>query len=256
MGAPRKIPVGFGWHGGPRHPRCLASLSRAHQAQCCFKSLRGQCALLRCLGTSPSSRYALSRGLEVTPETILFAYEQSLSRGLAAWELLDASRCANAGLAEAVVSEATPGCGRSTRAAWVLWGSRRLQHLESPWKFSQSDLAACRKHELCPESVAPQSAPVADVGADLPRLEELRGAAVGPPPCAKAVGWGRAVVAVRGTLGEVQRDALDQAPGPRGSRGPAGRRSVSRRSALADSLEHSFLEVQRLLRPSVPANAP
>lgn len=47
-----------------------------------------------------------SQGLEVTPETILFAYEQSLARGLAAWELLDASRCASAGLAEAVVSEA------------------------------------------------------------------------------------------------------------------------------------------------------
>jgi len=47
-----------------------------------------------------------SQGLEVTPETILFAYDQSLARGLAAWELLDASRCASAGLADAVVGEA------------------------------------------------------------------------------------------------------------------------------------------------------
>lgn len=47
-----------------------------------------------------------AQGLEITPESIAFAYEQSLQRGLAAWELLDASRRASAGLADAVVEDA------------------------------------------------------------------------------------------------------------------------------------------------------
>mmetsp|Transcript_81802 Transcript_81802/g.227798 ORF Transcript_81802/g.227798 Transcript_81802/m.227798 type:complete len:331 (-) Transcript_81802:185-1177(-) len=45
-------------------------------------------------------------GLEVTPESITFLYEQSLHRGLAAWELLDSARCQSAGLIEAVVEQA------------------------------------------------------------------------------------------------------------------------------------------------------
>jgi len=47
-----------------------------------------------------------AQGLEITPESIIFAYEESLQRRLAAWELLDASRRAGAGLSEAVVGEA------------------------------------------------------------------------------------------------------------------------------------------------------
>jgi len=48
-----------------------------------------------------------SQGLEVTPESITLAYDRSLECGLAAWELLDPTRCASAGLVEAVLTEAT-----------------------------------------------------------------------------------------------------------------------------------------------------
>merc|ERR1712217_202844 len=47
-----------------------------------------------------------TNGLEVTSESILFTYEQSVRRGLAAWELLDSARVNSSGLAEALVSEA------------------------------------------------------------------------------------------------------------------------------------------------------
>lgn len=47
-----------------------------------------------------------AHGLEVTPESITLAYHKSLASGLAAWELLDAARCASAGLAEAALAEA------------------------------------------------------------------------------------------------------------------------------------------------------
>lgn len=47
-----------------------------------------------------------AHGLEVTPESITFVYEQSLERGLAAWELVDTARCASSGLVEAVVDQA------------------------------------------------------------------------------------------------------------------------------------------------------
>lgn len=45
-------------------------------------------------------------GLEVTPESITFLFDESLKRGLAAWELLDVSRCDAVGLAEAAVDDA------------------------------------------------------------------------------------------------------------------------------------------------------
>ncbi|CAK0791470.1 unnamed protein product, partial [Prorocentrum cordatum] len=45
-------------------------------------------------------------GLEVTPESILSVYEESLRRELAAWELLDPARCASSGLLEAVLEGA------------------------------------------------------------------------------------------------------------------------------------------------------
>lgn len=47
-----------------------------------------------------------AHGLEVTPDSISFLYEQSRQRGLAAWELMDANRCASAGLIEAMFGEA------------------------------------------------------------------------------------------------------------------------------------------------------
>jgi exosome complex component RRP4 len=46
-----------------------------------------------------------SRGFELTPESITLVYEQSVKRGLAAWELIDAARCDAAGLVQAVVDE-------------------------------------------------------------------------------------------------------------------------------------------------------
>merc|ERR1712217_823279 len=54
-----------------------------------------------------NSILALSaQGLEVTSESILLAYEQSVQRGLAAWELLDASRVNSTGFDAALVKEA------------------------------------------------------------------------------------------------------------------------------------------------------
>uniref|UniRef100_A0A7S0B9N2 S1 motif domain-containing protein n=1 Tax=Pyrodinium bahamense TaxID=73915 RepID=A0A7S0B9N2_9DINO len=56
-----------------------------------------------------------ARGLEVTPESIGFAYEESAKRGLAAWELLDAARCASAGLDAALVAEAVAESSKSRK---------------------------------------------------------------------------------------------------------------------------------------------
>merc|ERR1712176_1063049 len=54
-----------------------------------------------------NSVLALSNiGLEVTSDSILFAYEQSTQRGLLAWEILDADRVRATGFAEALVAEA------------------------------------------------------------------------------------------------------------------------------------------------------
>lgn len=53
-----------------------------------------------------------AHGLEVTPESVVFVYEESVRRGLAAWELLDTSRCDAVGLVEAVVNEAIARAAR------------------------------------------------------------------------------------------------------------------------------------------------
>lgn len=45
-----------------------------------------------------------AHGLEITPESITFVYEQSLERGLSPWELSDPARCA--GLIEDVIADA------------------------------------------------------------------------------------------------------------------------------------------------------
>eukprot|EP00931_Biecheleriopsis_adriatica_P055927 TRINITY_DN33156_c0_g1_i1.p1 TRINITY_DN33156_c0_g1~~TRINITY_DN33156_c0_g1_i1.p1 ORF type:complete len:339 (+),score=78.90 TRINITY_DN33156_c0_g1_i1:93-1109(+) len=47
-----------------------------------------------------------AHGLEVTPESITFLYEQSRKLDLAAWELLDTARCGSAGLMASVAAEA------------------------------------------------------------------------------------------------------------------------------------------------------
>lgn len=53
-----------------------------------------------------------AHGLEITPESITFAFESSLERGLSPWELSDPSRCA--GLIEDVISDAVAASrGRS-----------------------------------------------------------------------------------------------------------------------------------------------
>jgi len=57
-----------------------------------------------------------NHGLEITVESICSMYEHSVQRGLAAWEVADATRCASAGLMESVLSEApgsTEGRARS-----------------------------------------------------------------------------------------------------------------------------------------------
>mmetsp|Transcript_49709 Transcript_49709/g.93042 ORF Transcript_49709/g.93042 Transcript_49709/m.93042 type:complete len:230 (-) Transcript_49709:53-742(-) len=48
----------------------------------------------------------VGHGLEVTPDSISFLYEQSEKLELAAWELLDAARCDSAGLIDSLASEA------------------------------------------------------------------------------------------------------------------------------------------------------
>jgi len=45
-----------------------------------------------------------AHGLEISSETITFVYDQSLSRGLSAWELSDPARCSE--LIEEVISDA------------------------------------------------------------------------------------------------------------------------------------------------------
>lgn len=45
-------------------------------------------------------------GLEVTPDSIVFLYEQSKTLGLSAWELLDSARCSAVGLIEALIADA------------------------------------------------------------------------------------------------------------------------------------------------------
>ncbi|CAE7515158.1 Exosc2 [Symbiodinium necroappetens] len=55
----------------------------------------------------------VGHGLEVTPESITFLYEQSEKLELAAWELLDAARCDSAGLVECLATEAMRSSGRN-----------------------------------------------------------------------------------------------------------------------------------------------
>jgi len=59
-----------------------------------------------------------AHGFEVSSESIAFAYEQSIERRLAHWELLDNARCSSAGFVEALATDAIESSmGRRERRA-------------------------------------------------------------------------------------------------------------------------------------------
>ncbi|CAK8985394.1 Exosome complex component RRP4 (Exosome component 2) (Ribosomal RNA-processing protein 4) [Durusdinium trenchii] len=65
-------------------------------------------------------------GLEITPDSITFLYEQSLKLDLAAWELLDSARCDSAGLVEKLVAEVTQSGDpfKNLSSTWLAGGEK------------------------------------------------------------------------------------------------------------------------------------